>query len=61
MKVNKMGIEPDEYYIDAESGFMVFTAKYLLKQGECCGNKCRHCPYLPKYVKGNKVTKNKIK
>ena len=28
-----------------ENGDAVFTSWYLLKQGECCGNGCRNCPY----------------
>lgn len=28
-----------------ENDYMVFTAKYLLNRGTCCGNGCRHCPY----------------
>lgn len=41
----------DEYLIEGihfnfdESGFMVFTEKYHLLRGYCCGNGCRHCPY----------------
>lgn len=35
--------EKDFYY--NEQGYIVFTAGYLLKRGECCGNGCRHCPY----------------
>ncbi len=31
------------YYMDG--GFMVFTQAYHLARGNCCGNKCRHCPY----------------
>jgi hypothetical protein len=23
----------------------VFTAKFLLRRGYCCGSGCRHCPY----------------
>lgn len=34
----------EEFYW--EDGKMVFTAKYHLKRGFCCGSKCRHCPYL---------------
>lgn len=30
-----------------ENGDAVFTAWYLLKQGTCCGNGCRNCPYPP--------------
>lgn len=33
----------DFYYDD--SGLMVFTQKYHLERGYCCGNGCRHCPY----------------
>jgi hypothetical protein len=35
----------EDYYMDAKTGFMVFTAKYLLKRGYCCSSGCRHCPY----------------
>ena len=24
----------------------------LLKEGECCGNGCFNCPYVPKHKKG---------
>lgn len=34
----------EDYYVDAQ-GRYVFTATYLLKRGDCCGNACRHCPY----------------
>ncbi|WP_353426786.1 DUF5522 domain-containing protein [Polynucleobacter sp. MWH-UH19D] len=33
-------------YIDPASGYQVFTSGALLKQGRCCGNSCRHCPYV---------------
>jgi len=35
--------EPD-YYFD-ENGLLVFTEKYHLEKGHCCGHGCRHCPY----------------
>ncbi len=28
-----------------EDGKFVFTEKYHLDKGYCCGNGCRHCPY----------------
>ena len=28
-----------------ENGNYVFSKWYLLKQGTCCGNGCRNCPY----------------
>ena len=37
-----------DYYIDPATGFLVFTAAYLLRRGYCCGNGCRHCPYEKK-------------
>lgn len=33
-----------DFYFD-ESGLMVFTKKYHLQRGYCCGNGCRHCPF----------------
>lgn len=38
--------EPElDYYMDPETGFMVFTAHYLAARGFCCDSGCRHCPY----------------
>jgi len=39
------------YYLENKA--VVFTEKYLADRGQCCGNKCRHCPYIPKHQKGN--------
>jgi hypothetical protein len=36
-------VEGEDYYL--ENGYLVFTAKYLLSRGYCCGSGCRHCPY----------------
>ena len=36
--------EGSDFYYD-ENGNMILAATYLLKQGECCGNGCRHCPF----------------
>jgi hypothetical protein len=36
-----------------ENGYRVFTEHYHKKRGFCCGNKCRHCCYDPKYEKYN--------
>ncbi len=38
-------LHQDDYYIDPETGFIVFTASFHLKRGYCCGSGCRHCPY----------------
>jgi hypothetical protein len=37
-------IEDVHYYIN-ENGYVVFTEKYLLDRGYCCGNGCLHCPF----------------
>ena len=36
--------EGKDYYVN-ENGLVVFTAKYLLERGYCCGSGCKHCPY----------------
>ena len=41
--------EDDDYYLN-DNGFVVFTAKYLLDRGYCCGNGCKNCPYDYKAV-----------
>lgn len=48
-----------DYYL--ESGFVIFTEKYLKERNVCCGNSCRHCPYEPKAIKGNKMIKKENK
>jgi hypothetical protein len=42
-----------DYYVDP-LGRYVFTSAYLLRRGECCGNKCRNCPYGWKNVPANR-------
>lgn len=49
-------IEGVHFYID-ESGLMVFTQKYHLQRGYCCGNGCRHCPYDYENVTEEKLRK----
>jgi hypothetical protein len=44
-------IKDIHYYMDGDR--VVFTEKWLLHRGECCGNKCKHCPYFPQYQRGN--------
>ena len=41
--------EGEDYYID-EDGLIVFTEKYHLQKGDCCGMGCLHCPYDYKNV-----------
>lgn len=37
------GLSKEDYYM--EGGNVIFTEKFHLKRGKCCGNKCKHCPY----------------
>ena len=41
--------EGEDFYYN-ESGLVVFTEKYHIKKGYCCGNGCKHCPYDYKNV-----------
>ena len=36
-------VEGEDYYF--EGPYMVFTEKYHLQRGYCCGSGCRHCPW----------------
>jgi len=42
MKSDKLK-KGEDYEIEGEN--YVFTKKYLLKRGYCCGSGCRNCPY----------------
>jgi len=35
----------EHWYIDAQTGFMVFTELYHKERGTCCLSTCRHCPW----------------
>jgi hypothetical protein len=40
----------EDYYF--EDGLFVMTAAYHKKRGTCCGNRCRWCPFEPRYELG---------
>ena len=44
-------LKKDRYQDD--QGNIVFTERFLIELGVCCGNGCRHCPYVPKHTAGN--------
>ena len=44
-------IKDIHYYLEGDR--VIFTEKYHIQRGQCCGNGCRHCPYDPKHQKGN--------
>lgn len=52
-----------DYYYD-ETGLMVFTEKYHLEKGFCCGNGCRHCPFefdsVPEPKRSQLLAKEKV-
>jgi hypothetical protein len=59
IKMNKGedNTSPLDFY--TENGNRVFTEHYHKKRGFCCGNRCRHCPYEPKYEKYNMILSQK--
>ena len=38
-------IEGEDFYFN-EQGLMVLTEAFHLKRGYCCGNDCKHCPFI---------------
>lgn len=36
-------VEGEDFY--REGAALVFTARFHLRRGYCCGSACRHCPY----------------
>jgi hypothetical protein len=42
-------VEGEDFYYN-DLGYMVLTARYHIKKGDCCGYGCRHCPYKYKNV-----------
>ncbi|MEI7780629.1 MAG: DUF5522 domain-containing protein [Planctomycetota bacterium] len=50
---DKTNPEQPDFYV--ENGLLVFTAVHHLKRGQCCGSGCRHCPYEPRHVEGNRT------
>jgi len=50
-------IEGKDYYL--ENGKVVLTEEYLARRNICCSGGCRHCPYEPRWTKGNRTLRNK--
>jgi hypothetical protein len=46
-------VEGEDYYL--ENGLMVFTARFHLSRGYCCGSGCRHCPYAAAQKRDSKA------
>jgi hypothetical protein len=47
--MSKKLIEGQDFYYNA-MGYMVLTADYHMRKGNCCGNGCLHCPFEFKNV-----------
>ncbi|KAG5183321.1 hypothetical protein JKP88DRAFT_317124 [Tribonema minus] len=45
-------------YSDPATGYTVFTELQHIKRGFCCGNGCRHCPFLHQNVEDPALRKN---
>lgn len=45
--------EEKDFYWEGDK--IVFTRKYHLARGSCCGSGCRHCPYHPRWTKGSQT------
>ena len=43
-RMERPGMDLVDYYF-TEEGYLVFTERYHLKRGNCCGSGCRHCPF----------------
>lgn len=56
--IKKEFIQDVHYYL--EDGRIVFTTVYHIQRGECCGAKCRHCPYKPRFTKGAKELESDV-
>ncbi|MDQ6845389.1 MAG: DUF5522 domain-containing protein [Bacteroidota bacterium] len=50
MKVADNDFKEGVHFYYNEDGNTVFTEKYHLQRGYCCGNGCLHCPYNYKMV-----------
>ena len=54
--MKKEVVENIHYYL--ENGRVVFTERFHLERGHCCGSKCRHCPYDPEHIRGTTKIKD---
>ena len=46
-------VEPAEPDFTVEQGYVVFTAAFHRRRGQCCGSGCRHCPFFPRHHQGS--------
>jgi hypothetical protein len=51
-------VEGEDYYWEGKA--MVFTARYHLRRGYCCEQRCRHCPYEEAVTKNSNTLKKPV-
>ena len=51
-------IKDIHYYLEGDR--VIFTEKYHIQRGQCCGSGCRHCPFDPKHQKNNTIIDKKF-
>ena len=44
-----------DFYKEGDN--VIMTKSHHIKRGYCCGSGCRHCPYIPKHIRGSSETK----
>jgi hypothetical protein len=49
---SKTDLQQSDWYF--ENGLLAYTATFHSKRSHYCGSGCRHCPYEPKHVEGNR-------
>ena len=52
-------LKVDRYF--DQNGNIIFTERFLIRNGFCCGLGCKHCPYFPKHQAGNKQLSDNLK
>ena len=38
----------------------MLSREFLTQRGYCCGHGCLMCPYIPKHIEGNTMSKEKL-
>lgn len=58
LTIKKEFVKNVHYYMDKDK--IVFTERWHVERGYCCGSKCRHCPYFPQYEKNSTEIEEKF-
>jgi len=52
-------IDGVHYYYDGS--LLIFKELFHIQRGQCCGNGCRHCPFINKHKKGSVVVSEEFR